>query len=104
MSSDHAQALAAAKSDRSAAGDDCFCEIEQLDGADLSTCQNDTNVVPVSADMTPVDGWCYVDQSLGAPSLLDGCATGQKYKVRFVGAGQPGSDAVTFITCAGDEG
>ena len=104
VTSDHAQALAAAKADRSAAGDDCFCEIEQLDGADLSTCQNDTNVVPVSADMTPVDGWCYVDQNLGAPSLLDGCAAGQKYKVRFVGAGQPGQDAVTFITCAGDEG
>lgn len=98
---EHAEALSEAKADRATAGDDCFCEIEQLGGADLQTCRTDTDLVPVSKGNTPVDGWCYVDQSTGAPSLVDACPSGEKFKVRFVGAGQPGSDAVTFITCAG---
>ena len=98
---EHAEALAEAKADRASAGDDCFCEIDQLGGDDLQTCRTDTDLVPVSKSHTSVDGWCYVDQTTGAPSLVDGCPSTEKYKVRFVGAGQPASDAVTFITCAG---
>jgi hypothetical protein len=101
VTSDHAEALTDAKNDPSSKGNDCFCEIDQLGGDDLKTCQTDTDIIPVSASNTPVDGWCYVDQTTGAPSLVDGCAAGEKYKVRFVGAGQPGGEALTFITCAG---
>ncbi|MFT3775832.1 MAG: hypothetical protein QM820_61595 [Minicystis sp.] len=101
VSTDHAAALEQAKSDPSTAGDDCFCEIAQLSGEELGVCQHDTRVVPVTSSEQPVDGWCYVDEQIGAPALLEGCAPGEKYKVRFVGAGQPAADAVTFITCAG---
>jgi hypothetical protein len=101
VSADHEAMLKEAQADFSAAGADCFCEIDQLHGDGLSVCQNDVSVVPVGADSTPVNGWCYVDDQTGAAALLDGCSAGQRYKVRYVGAGQPAADAVTFITCAG---
>jgi hypothetical protein len=100
---EHAAAMEEAKNDPSTKGADCFCEIDQLSGDDLLSCQHDTSVVPANASGEHLDGWCYVDQTTGAPSLVDGCAAGEKYKLRFVGAGQPASDAVTFITCAGDD-
>ncbi|APR81626.1 Hypothetical protein A7982_06975 [Minicystis rosea] len=104
VASDHAAALAEAKADISTAGADCFCEIEQLSGEDRNVCQHDTSVVPVSSGGEAVNGWCYVDEQRGNPALVESCSAGEKYKVRFVGAGQPASDAVTFITCAGGNG
>lgn len=101
VQSDHQGALAAAKADPLSKGSDCFCEIDQLTGADRTTCQQDESVVPVNADGTAVDGWCYVDEATGNPALVSGCPAGEKYKVRFVGAGQPAADALTFITCTG---
>lgn len=101
VSSDHAQAVEAAKSEPGGRDADCFCEIDQLLGDDRAVCQNDVSVVPVGAGGEPVDGWCYVDQSTGAPALVEACAIGEKYKVRFVGSGQPAKDGATFITCAG---
>jgi hypothetical protein len=101
VESRYSEALAQAQEDPAAKGDDCFCEVDQLQGAALHTCQTDTDVVPVGAGGTPVDGWCYVDDNTGAAALLDGCAAGERYKLRFVGAGQPQKGATTFVTCAG---
>ena len=102
VSAEHEHAVEIARIDPSAAGADCFCEIAQLSGDDLGVCQNDVSVVPVGGDGEPVDGWCYVDRETGDPALIEGCAASEPYKLRFVGAGQPQKDAVTFITCAGD--
>jgi hypothetical protein len=99
VSADHQQAALEAKS--AAKGADCFCEIDQLRGDDRAVCQNDVSVVPVGADGEPVDGWCYVDQQTGNPALVQNCSAGEKYKLRFIGGGQPAKEAATFITCAG---
>jgi hypothetical protein len=99
---EYSEALAAAKADPYAAGDDCFCQIDQLAGAPLNACESDTSPVPVDANGNPVDGWCYVDSSVGNSELVSGCPSGEEQKVRFVGAGQPVGNAYAFITCSSD--
>jgi hypothetical protein len=99
----HQGALDKVRMDTLTAGDDCFCEITQLKGDDLQICQNDPSLVPAHADMTPVDGWCYVDASVGNAALVESCPSGEPYKVRFVGAGNPSSNALAFITCTGGQ-
>ena len=100
--SDYAESVKEAQADPVTAGDDCYCEIEQLSGAALSACQENPSPVPVDSSGKPVDGWCYVDDTNGAAALLTGCDEGEHYRVRFVGQGQPAERAITFVTCAGD--
>jgi hypothetical protein len=100
----HAHAAELAKADPSAAGDDCFCEIDQLADEDLRVCQTSPAVVPVDGAGQAVDGWCYVSDATGSPNaLLTSCSTAARYRLRFVGSGQPAPEAVAFITCAGGE-
>jgi hypothetical protein len=101
VSATYAGAVEQAKTDPITAEDDCFCEIPQLSGDDLKACRDDVSPVPVNASGGPVDGWCYVDETVGAPALLEGCPSGEKQKIRFVGKGQPAQGANTFITCTG---
>src|SRR5262249_54243489 len=100
VSPENQGALEQAREDQLGLGDNCFCEITQLSGDDLQICQNDTNLVPARPDGSQVDGWCYVDDNTGDPSLVDACPSGEHYKVRYVGAGNPVSTAITFVTCA----
>jgi hypothetical protein len=75
---------------------DCFCEVQQLTGADREACQTQQDA--------QVDGWCYIDPAAGAgsPDLVANCPPNEKRIVRFVGAGEPQSGATVFITCSGE--
>jgi hypothetical protein len=90
-------------------GVDCVCEIPELGGApgcgtissELGACQCDAADLP-SFGGKPVDGWCYVDaaQGLGNPVLVQQCPATQQRLVRFVGAGNPTTDALVLMACA----
>jgi hypothetical protein len=101
-------AVAAAKQDPLAgpAGWDCFCEIVQLDGAELDACQNNPNDPPTTTAGTAVDGWCYVDASrqppIGDPEIVASCPATERRLIRFVGEGQGAIGATLFITCSGE--
>lgn len=71
---------------------DCFCEVQQLTGDALTTCQNDL-------DPEAADGWCYTDANVGNPELVEMC-TAQPRIIRLMGEVQPRPDARHFITCA----
>jgi len=88
-------------------GYDCFCEIPQLQGTSegepLWACQNDPARAPELANGDKVNGYCYVDQTsdppVGNPALVASCPDTEKRNIRFVGKGNPTSDATIFITC-----
>ncbi len=88
-------------------GYDCFCEIPQLqgtkEGEPLWECQNDTARAPTLANGDSVDGYCYIDQTssppVGNPELVSSCGASEKRTIRFVGKGNPASDATMYITC-----
>lgn len=90
------------------AGWNCFCELTQASGEDLTACQNEVSDNPVNASGNAVHGWCYVDATTvpqtGNPEIVANCPDTEKRIVRFVGdgAGRPGS--TLFITCSGDSG
>jgi hypothetical protein len=69
----------------------CFCELVQLSGAELTTCQNETAPSPEPA------GWCYVDPSQGAGSadLVASCPPGEQRQLRVLGIGASYSLAVS---------
>lgn len=71
----------------------CFCEIAQLDGDELSSCQNDGRTA------SDIYGFCYIDpaQNLGSASLVAACAESQRQRIRFVGGDLPAPDATTLI-------
>ncbi len=90
-------AIKAAQEDNFANSEwNCFCEIQQLAGAQRDACQ--TEAEPA------VDGWCYIDPAAGAgdPALVANCPDNEKRIVRFVGAGEPQSGTTVFITCSGE--
>lgn len=76
----------------------CVCEIKQLSGQDLTSCQQDATL-PASTQ----DGWCYVDpgQGSGNPELVAKCLPSQQRIIRFANnSGQtPANNSVVFYTC-----
>jgi hypothetical protein len=81
------------------AGWNCFCEIDQASGSDLSVCQND----PSDPPETPANGWCVIDAEVdppvGNPAIVSWCPLDHRRIVRFVGDGAPQPGATLFITC-----
>jgi len=81
------------------AGRDCFCEIPELEGADLRACQDGTG--PLSS--SSADGFCYVRETgtpgLGPPPIAIGCAEGRRHALRFAGAASPRSGASLYLDC-----
>ena len=89
----------------------CGCEIDQTPGVAsergsmLYACQNELSVTD------GVDGFCLIDQGrtdesgapapLGNSAIVAECPANQKRLLRFVGAGEPASGALTFIACPG---
>jgi hypothetical protein len=73
----------------------CACELAQLEGSALETCQNQ------STDPGDLHGYCYVDPSAGAgnPALVQGCPTSQKRMLRFLGEDVPAADKLAMIVC-----
>ncbi len=75
----------------------CVCGVPQIDGANLTACQNDA-LVPAS-----LAGFCYVDadQDLGNPELLKDCPVGRKRRLRVLGDMTLHADASSFVLCGG---
>lgn len=83
---------------------DCFCEIPQLDGDELSACQTHLED-PIVVDGDQVDGWCYVDATsvppVGAPELVpESCASTERRLVRLVGTAKARPGSTLFIMCS----
>jgi hypothetical protein len=80
----------------------CVCQIAQLDGADLASCQNDA-VIAAAAN-----GWCYVDpaQAVGDASgpcaMVGSCAEGERRLIRFSATARPRPGATAFLNCPAD--
>ena len=82
---------------------DCLCEIEQLYGAELSQCQNES-ALPERA------GWCYVSAGgadtdgsgsfarVGNEDLVASCGE-SKHLIRFTDAGEPAASSVAVLVC-----
>ena len=72
----------------------CFCELDQLSGDDLQTCQNDPSPQP-----EPV-GFCYVDpgRGVGSEAVVEMCPLREKRLLRFLGLG---SQARLVFGCNG---
>ena len=80
---------------------DCLCEIPQATpGPALSACVTSREVVP-SVDGVPLDGWCYVDAWYPArnanSALVVACPA--RRAIRFMGAAEPSSGALTVLRC-----
>ena len=71
----------------------CACELQQLEGSDLVTCQN-ASTLP-----SEPHGYCYVDEENGAPALLSTCPAGSKRILRFTGDDTPAEGALVFVAC-----
>ena len=73
----------------------CVCEIPELAGDDLTSCQNDVKYAGTT------DGFCYVDPAQGAGDalLVASCPSTRKRYVRFSGS-FPHLDATPFVDCA----
>ena len=78
--------------------DYCTCEIAQLTGAQLMSCQ---------ADITAPDvpGYCYInaapnEPNVGSPELVKDCSADSKRLLRFVG-GTPAKGAIALVACLG---
>jgi hypothetical protein len=92
---EHQPAVAAAQSDAVGADLNCFCEIDQAQGAALVDCQTKT---PASSN-----GWCYVDadQGVAEAQIVAKCPATEQRQIRFVGNGAPQQGSTLFMTCAG---
>jgi hypothetical protein len=73
--------------------DFCVCELAQLSGASLASCQNDAQ--------PSGDGWCAIDPShdAGGAGLLVDCPASTIARLRFVGSAVPTDGARLFVTC-----
>jgi hypothetical protein len=74
----------------------CVCELTQLEGPALTSCQNDP-------DASAPPGFCYIDpsQGVGSATLVSDCpATGQR-SLRYLGDRAPGNGSFWFIGCFG---
>jgi hypothetical protein len=74
----------------------CMCEVRQLAGAELTSCQagsKDPNVY----------GYCYVDadQMIGNPELVAQCPATQKRLLRWTGDGLPANGSSMMMACIG---
>lgn len=75
----------------------CLCELTQLDGADLTACQND--------DQSPnVPGFCYLnavtgEAHAGKASLAEDCVGAAPRRIRFTG-GAPAQSSIALLYCA----
>jgi hypothetical protein len=91
----HQSIVATAEGEAAATGADlnCFCEIDQTQGADLTACA--TNPEPMA------NGWCYVAASEGAAQarLVARCPATEQQQIRFVGAGAPQVGSSVFLAC-----
>jgi hypothetical protein len=112
VSAAHQPAEAQAKMDPLNATEhwNCFCEITQATGSDLTTCETNANDPPVNPQTNQaVNGWCYVDATIGqspaaeaaAQKITKNCPQTEQRLIRFVGKGQPDSGSTLFITCEG---
>jgi len=94
----------------------CFCEIEQTQGAigkngrpmDLEACQDEApNKEPILNEKGEnVDGWCYIDATTVPPTgntdVVANCPASERRLIRFVGKGNAAPGATLFITCSGE--
>jgi hypothetical protein len=78
----------------------CICEIKQLEGAQLSSCQNNGTM-----DLA-ANGWCYVDpaQSQAADitepcKIVANCGRTEKRIIRFSQSAEPRAGGKAFIMC-----
>jgi len=90
------------------ASDNCFCEVPQLQGDELTACQNDT-ADPIVIDGDQVDGFCYVDDSsvpkVGNPDLVpDSCTATERRLIRLVGNAKARPGSSLFIMCSDSGG
>lgn len=75
----------------------CLCELTQLDGAELTACQND--------DQAPdVPGFCYLnavtgEAHAGKASLAEDCVGAAPRRIRFTG-GAPAQSSIALLYCA----
>ena len=75
----------------------CLCELTQLDGANLTACQND--------DQAPdVPGFCYLnavtgEAHAGKASLAEDCVGAAPRRIRFTG-GAPAQSSIALLYCA----
>jgi len=84
-----------------AAGWDCVCALEQLDGATLGACQGDVEEPVTLADGTAVHGYCYIDANTSPPTgntaLVGDCIPARR--LRYAGQGEPQRGAGVFLRC-----
>ena len=75
----------------------CLCEINQLKGAELTSCQ-------AGNEASDVYGYCYVDedQHIGDPALVEKCPDTQKRLLRFAGEGVPAAGSTLVMACLGE--
>jgi len=101
LGADRAAFLAAASADPPQEAFTCACEIRQLLGPALTSCQQET-----SSAFGQSSGFCYLDAATapptGDPELLKHCPIGEQHMLRFVGEGAPLPNGTAFIVCAGD--
>jgi hypothetical protein len=79
----------------------CICEIVQLNGAPLASCQTQATM-----DVTS-NGWCYVDPTQAAPgtditercNIVKDCNATEKRVIRFSPSAEPRPGGTTFIMC-----
>ncbi len=81
-----------------ACNDFCTCELKQLSGPDLQSCQND-------ASAPNVPGYCYVnaapnEPNVGNAELVKDCSPDSKRLLRFVGD-TPAKGSIALVACLG---
>jgi len=86
------------KNGQAACEDYCTCELAQLSGAELASCQND-------ASPPAVPGYCYVnaapnEPNVGNPDLVKECTADSKRLLRFVGD-TPAAGSIALVACLG---
>ncbi len=80
----------------------CACELPQLTGPLLASCQNDIAATPRDPITGGrVDGWCYVDpqRGFGAPELVRSCPAGSLRNLRVLGAAAPNPGETVLSIC-----
>jgi hypothetical protein len=80
----------------------CVCQVAQLDGTALASCQNDA-VMAAAAN-----GWCYVDpaqatgDASGPCTMVGSCSEGERRLIRFSATARPRPGATAFLSCQTD--
>jgi hypothetical protein len=82
----------------------CFCELEQTQGANLLACQGARAELPqLNAYGALASGWCYVDATtappIGDPSVAADCPKNKRWALRVVGFGHAADGAELFLSC-----